>query len=112
MPGTPQRCLVAVEPKFGTARRLISLPPPLAWALLAQRRTQDAERKLAADLWQDDGWVFAQANGRPIDPRADYDEWKTLLEAAGCGKHGYTTHGTPRRPCCSCSTSRHGWSWI
>ena len=27
--------------------------------------------------------MFAQANGRPIDPRADYAEWKALLEAAG-----------------------------
>jgi integrase len=75
--------LVIVEPKSRAGRRLISLPPPLVWALLAHRRTQDAERALAAELWHDDGWVFAQPNGRPIDPRADYNEWKTLLRAAG-----------------------------
>jgi integrase len=75
--------LVVVEPKSRAGRRLISLPAPLAWALLAQRKTQDTERKLAAELWQDDGWVFAQTNGRPIDPRADYKEWKALLRSAG-----------------------------
>ena len=27
--------------------------------------------------------VFAQPNGKPTDPRADYGEWKKLLTAAG-----------------------------
>jgi integrase len=75
--------LVVVEPKSRAGRRVISLPPPLIPALLAHRAVQEDERRLTADLWQHDGWVFAQWNGKPIDPRADYGEWKDLLAVAG-----------------------------
>jgi len=27
--------------------------------------------------------VFAQENGRPVDPRADWEEWSNILAAAG-----------------------------
>lgn len=27
--------------------------------------------------------MFAQPNGRALDPRADHDEWEALLRAAG-----------------------------
>lgn len=75
--------LVVVEPKSRAGRRVISLPPPLVPALLVHRAVQEDERRMAADLWQHDGWVFAQWNGKPIDPRADYGEWKDLLAVAG-----------------------------
>ena len=75
--------LVVVEPKSRAGRRVLSLPTPLVWALLTHRETQDAERKRAAQLWRDDRWVFTQPTGQPTDPRADYDEWKALLTAAG-----------------------------
>lgn len=75
--------LVVVEPKSRAGRRVISLPTPLVWALLAHRTAQDVEREVAAEVWQANGWVFAQADGRPIDPRADYKECKMLLAAAG-----------------------------
>jgi integrase len=52
-------------------------------ALLEHRNAQGEEQRLAADLWCGDGWVFAQPNGKPTDPRADYGEWKALLAAAG-----------------------------
>jgi integrase len=58
------------------------MPAPLAIALLAHKEQQDAERENAADLWQESGWVFAQPNGKATDPRADYAEWKALLNAA------------------------------
>jgi hypothetical protein len=75
--------LVVVEPKSRAGRRVLSLPTPLVWALLTHRETQDVERKRAAQLWRDDRWVFTQPTGQPTDPRADYDEWKALLTAAG-----------------------------
>jgi integrase len=75
--------LIVVEPKSRAGRRVLSLPTPLIGALLAHRQTQNAERTLAADLWQDGQWVFTQPTGRPIDPRADYDEWKALLATTG-----------------------------
>jgi integrase len=34
-------------------------------------------------LANDDDLVFAQANGRPIDKKSDYDDWCRLLERAG-----------------------------
>jgi integrase len=60
--------LIVVEPKSRAGRRALSLPTPLIGALLAHRQTQDAERTLAAELWQDGQWVFTQPTGRPIDP--------------------------------------------
>jgi integrase len=72
-----------VEPKSRAGRRVVSVPPPLVLALLEHREVQDAERRLAANLWQEGGWMFAQPNGKPTDPRADYGEWKDVLAAAG-----------------------------
>jgi hypothetical protein len=28
------------------------------------------------------GWMFAELNGKPVDPRRDYQEWRDLLNAA------------------------------
>jgi integrase len=42
------------------------------------------ERAFGRDTeWHDHGLVFAQENGRPIDPSADYAAWGRLLVAAG-----------------------------
>jgi integrase len=75
--------LVFVEPKSAAGHRSIALPTPLAAALRAHRSDQDAERELAANVWEDHDLVFAQRTGRPIDPSRDYQEWKELLAAAG-----------------------------
>lgn len=53
-------------------------------ALLTEHRDrQNAQRQAAAELWHEGGWVFAQADGRPVDPRTDHNEWKALLKLAG-----------------------------
>ncbi|MCA1707055.1 MAG: site-specific integrase [Actinobacteria bacterium] len=70
------------KPK-GTGRRVITLPAPLITALRRHKFDQDAERELAGELWEDHDLVFCQPNGRPIDPRRDWDEWRTLLDKAG-----------------------------
>ena len=59
------------------------LPAALREALKAHRATQVQERLVAGPLWQDNDLVFAQTNGRPIDPRRDWGDWKALLTAAG-----------------------------
>jgi len=51
--------------------------------LRQHRHEQDRERDMAAQLWQDDGWVFASPTGRPLNPSTDYHEWKRLLRWAG-----------------------------
>jgi len=47
------------------------------------REAQQLERETAANLWQEHGVVFAQENGRPVDPRADWQEWSDILAGAG-----------------------------
>lgn len=75
--------LVEVPTKSRAGRRVVGIPGPLLEALIEHRASQDAEREKAADLWRDGDWVFAQPTGRPVDPRADYDEWCAVLKAAG-----------------------------
>ena len=51
--------------------------------LRAHRAEQDRERAIAAQLWTDDGWLFATPTGGPLNPRTDWTDWKKLLTAAG-----------------------------
>ncbi|SQD97085.1 Integrase [Parafrankia sp. Ea1.12] len=74
--------LVVVETKSRSGRRTIGLPSPLVAWLKLHRQKQQAEQATAADLWTDGGWIFAQPTGRPVDPRADYEEWRDLLTSA------------------------------
>jgi len=69
-------------------RKTVPLPPELVTVLGAHQQAQERERATAADLWQDHGVVFAQANGRLLDPRADWQEWADILAAAGLPHHG------------------------
>lgn len=45
-------------------------------------RAQVRERLAAGELWEDHGLVFCQPNGRPIDPRQDWAEWRSILREA------------------------------
>lgn len=75
--------LVEVDVKSKSGRRGIGLPNELFELLMAHKAVQDKEREHAGSEWHDGGWMFAQPNGKPIDPRADFEEWKTLLEETG-----------------------------
>ncbi|WP_176733595.1 tyrosine-type recombinase/integrase [Micromonospora peucetia] len=68
--------------KSRAGRRAVGIPAPLLKALKQHRAAQEKERETAAQLWEEGDWVFAQPNGRPIDPRADHDAWKALLKEA------------------------------
>ncbi|WP_242606950.1 tyrosine-type recombinase/integrase [Protofrankia symbiont of Coriaria ruscifolia] len=62
----------------------MTLPPPLVTVLRTHRKHQDAEQDTAGDLWNNEhGLVFTRPDGRPIDPAADWREWKALAKAAG-----------------------------
>jgi integrase len=69
--------------KSKAGRRTVALPGPLLDLLSAHREVQAQERLTAGSLWEDHGFIFAQPNGRPIDPKADHQAWKDLLEEAG-----------------------------
>lgn len=60
--------LVFVEPKSRAGRRTIVLPRPLREALRAHRAAQAEERLAAGSVWHDHDLLFAQVNGKPIDP--------------------------------------------
>lgn len=75
--------LVLVPPKSRAGRRTIKLPDQLTEALRTHRALQLERRMAAANVWEDRGFVFCQANGRPIDARRDWQDWKALLQAAG-----------------------------
>lgn len=74
--------LVFDEPKSRAGRRTIMLPNGLREALHAHRARQLGERLAAGTDWQDHGLLFAQINGRPIDPGSDWKSWKALLGRA------------------------------
>jgi integrase len=69
--------------KSKAGRRTIGLPPQLLALLRTHRAEQEVEQALTRQLRSDDGWVFATPAGQPINPRADYNEWKRLLRDAG-----------------------------
>jgi integrase len=75
--------VVEVDVKSKAGRRGIRLPDPLFALLEQHRQTQNQERQLAGTAWHGGDWMFTQSNGTPLDPRADHDEWKALLVAAG-----------------------------
>lgn len=67
------------EPKSERSRRELPLPPALVPRLRAHRVAQARDRALAGSEWQDTGLMFVQANGRPLDRRADHRAWQKLL---------------------------------
>lgn len=74
--------LVVTEVKTRAGRRVLNVPATLLDWLRDHDDEQDEERQAAGDVWEEGGWMFAQPNGRALDPRADHDEWKALLQAS------------------------------
>ncbi len=70
-------------PKSRAGRRPIGLPAPLVDHLTRHRSEQEEEREKAGDLWRDEGWVFTDETGAPLNHRTDQKHWKDLLVAAG-----------------------------
>src|SRR5271170_7058939 len=64
-------------------RKTVPLPPELVAALRKHRAAQSRERLAAANVWEDHDLVWCQENGRPIDSRADWQEWAGILAEAG-----------------------------
>ncbi|HEX5120474.1 MAG TPA: tyrosine-type recombinase/integrase [Pseudonocardiaceae bacterium] len=74
--------LVEVPVKSRAGQRTWVLPDELFDLLLRHEKVQQREREHAGDQWHEGGWMFTQPNGRPIDPRRDLDEWKSILAEA------------------------------
>lgn len=84
----PSKCpkrtggMLFVEPKSEKGKRTIAIPSGLLIALKAYREQQVQQRRAAGALWQDNGLVFAQLTGKPIDSRRDWTDWKEILRDA------------------------------
>lgn len=74
--------LVFTEPK-AKSKRIVPIPPPLIPLLREHLKWLDEVREKAGTLWEEHDLLFSQPNGRPIDPRADWEEFKSLLAEAG-----------------------------
>jgi integrase len=75
--------LVFEQPKTERSRRTVVVPGLLVAELEQHRRDQERERVAADGAWQPSGLVFTRPDGRPIDRRADYQQWRALLDRAG-----------------------------
>ncbi len=75
--------LVEVDVKSKAGRRTFPLPEELFSLLLMHRERQKREREHAGTEWHDGDWIFTQPNGKPLDPRADYEQRRSLLTEAG-----------------------------
>lgn len=68
--------------KSRAGRRTIALPGPLLAELKSHRLRQNQERMAAGSWYADADLVFAREDGRPIDPKIDWREWKALCVEA------------------------------
>ncbi len=75
--------LVEVDVKSRAGRRSFAVPDELYALLLKHEQLQQREREHAGSEWQERGWIFTQPTDRPIDPRRDRDEWRSVLAEAG-----------------------------
>ncbi|MGW9039075.1 tyrosine-type recombinase/integrase, partial [Streptomyces sp. NPDC055721] len=71
------------RPKTKKSRNPVPIPQPFLPYLQEHKAQQEAERAAAEDLWEDHDAVFTRPDGRPLDPRQDWEEFKELLEEAG-----------------------------
>lgn len=74
--------LTLVDPKTQRSRRTIALPDVALTALREHRRRQ-LETRMAADYWDDQGFVFASTIGTGIEPRNLVRAFHQLRERAG-----------------------------
>lgn len=75
--------LVLGPVKSRAGRRSIRMPRKIHAQLRAHRMAQNAERLAAGSWWAEGDYVFTTPEGKPIDPRADWQAWRDLLASAG-----------------------------
>lgn len=72
------------EPKTARSRRRIEIEPRVVAALRRHKARQAEERFTARELWANDGYVFCDEIGRPLDGRTIIRTWfRPLLAKAG-----------------------------
>ncbi|WP_425832248.1 tyrosine-type recombinase/integrase [Streptomyces fractus] len=71
------------RPKTKKSQNPVPIPPPFIPFLSDHKAQQEVMRAAAGELWQEHDVVFSREDGRPLDPRQDYEEFKELLKEAG-----------------------------
>ncbi len=71
------------EPKTAKARRTLPLPLEVTAVLETHRATQDNERQVFGEAYNDHRLVFCCEDGNAIDPRNFTRRWERLLKTAG-----------------------------
>jgi integrase len=75
--------LVTAEVKSRAGRRAVGIPHQVAEALTTHQLAQQGEQEIAGSLWKNEGWVFTNHVGGPVQPTEDHRAWKALLVSAG-----------------------------
>jgi integrase len=74
---------VLAEPKSERGKRVVPLIGPAAAALQAQRDRQAFERRMAGEVYADNGFVFTDPLGGPVSASSVDHDFKKLLRQAG-----------------------------
>ena len=74
---------VIKEPKTSHSRRQIALPPSLALVLHQHKAEQEAQRALLGKPLTDEDFVFAHADGTPLDPSVVSHAFNKIIGKAG-----------------------------
>lgn len=72
-----------LSPKTTKSKRTIPLLPAAIEALKIQKRRQEEDKILYADIYDDQDLVFARYNGGYLNQRGFLDEYKSLLKKYG-----------------------------
>jgi len=82
-PGRKGGGLVFTRHKTKKSQNPVPIPPPFIPYLREHKVQQELVRAAAGEKWEEHDAVFTRPDGRPLDPRADWEEFKELLEEAG-----------------------------
>jgi integrase len=83
--------LVVGQPKTARSRRSIALSPDTIALFHEIRGRQIGRQTDAAEIWQNTGYVFTQADGRSVDPDAITKDFANLVKSASLPH--LTVHG-------------------
>jgi integrase len=94
----PKTVLAFMAPKTEQSRRTVALPEECVSALRQHKARQAAEKLRLGAAYSDQGLVFCQGDGRPIDPRTFNYHFVWTLKQAGLphirvhdARHTYAT---------------------
>jgi len=82
-PDTGKSELIFSEPKTESSKREVPLLPFVVQELRAHKARQNEEKLLLGATYQDNGLVFATAEGKPVEPRNLLRKHKAILKKAG-----------------------------